>query len=188
MKIYFVVISMKEVYIILSHSGTIISKIIKIYTRARYSHVSLGFGPELNEFFSFGRKHITTPLRGGFIIEGKNRGLFQKFKKAKCKIYKVILTDNQFEIMRSYINEFLKAQHKYKYNYLGIFTTMIGLKLNRPYYYFCSQFVAEVLYKSKVWNFNKDFSLIRPKDFEQIKNATLIFEGRVCDYSIFNTF
>lgn len=173
---------MKEIYIILSHSGTIISKIIKIYTRARYSHVSIGFDPDLNEFYSFGRKKIDTPIGGGFIIEGKNRGLFRKLKNARCKVYKVMLTDEQYVTLRECINEFIRFQDTYKYNYLGILTTMFGLKLKRSHHYFCSQFVAEVLHKGKVWHCEKDFSLITPKDFEQIKNATLIYEGRVCDY------
>lgn len=38
---------MKKVYIILTHTGTVLSKIIKKYTKDEFSHVSIALDKEL---------------------------------------------------------------------------------------------------------------------------------------------
>lgn len=44
---------MKKIYIILTHTGTLLSKIIKMYTKDEYSHVSISLDSELEEMYSF---------------------------------------------------------------------------------------------------------------------------------------
>ena len=46
---------MKKIYIILTHTGTILSKIIKKYTKDEFSHVSISLDVDLKEMYSFGR-------------------------------------------------------------------------------------------------------------------------------------
>ena len=41
--------SNKKVYIVLTYTGTILSKIIKYYTKAEYCHVSLSLDEDLNK-------------------------------------------------------------------------------------------------------------------------------------------
>lgn len=177
---------MKEIYIIMSHSGTIISNIIKFYTRANYSHVSIGLDKSLTEFYSFGRKNPASPIGGGFVREGINQGIYKLYKNAKCKVYNLTLTDEKYEQLKQAIYDFVERQNSFKYNYVGIFTIMFGFKFNRKNYYFCSQFVSEILHVNQIIEFNKDFSLIKPQDFEKVKDAKLIFEGKVADYPRYN--
>ena len=42
---------MQKVYIVLTHTGTLLSNLIKLYTKNDYSHVSLAFDQELNEMY-----------------------------------------------------------------------------------------------------------------------------------------
>ena len=42
----------KRIYILLSHSGSLFSKAINIYTKAPYTHVSIAFDKNLNELYS----------------------------------------------------------------------------------------------------------------------------------------
>ena len=44
---------MKKIYIVLTHSGTALSKIIKGFTKDEFSHVSISLDKELNEMYSF---------------------------------------------------------------------------------------------------------------------------------------
>jgi len=46
---------MQKIYIVLTHTGTLLSNLIKLYTKNDYSHVSLAFDEDLNEMYSFGR-------------------------------------------------------------------------------------------------------------------------------------
>ena len=54
----------KQIYILLSHSGSILSKLINIYTRKSYTHVSLGLDKDLKELYSFGRLRPYNPVLG----------------------------------------------------------------------------------------------------------------------------
>ncbi|MGE5613354.1 MAG: hypothetical protein ACM3XR_03020 [Bacillota bacterium] len=72
---------MKSVYLVMTATGTWVSKCIKIYTKSRYNHVSLCLDPGMNEFYSFGRKIRWFPLIGGFIIEHKRHRSFQGIRR-----------------------------------------------------------------------------------------------------------
>ena len=48
---------MKEIYLILTYTGTIPSKMIKMYTKYTYSHVSLSLDKDLSEMYSFARRN-----------------------------------------------------------------------------------------------------------------------------------
>lgn len=46
---------MKKIYIILTFTGTALSRIIKFATKVEFAHVSIALDEELNEMYSFGR-------------------------------------------------------------------------------------------------------------------------------------
>lgn len=52
----------KKIYIILTYSGTILSRLIKVYTREKYCHVSVALDENLNEMYSFGRLNLIIHL------------------------------------------------------------------------------------------------------------------------------
>lgn len=41
---------MKKIYLILTHTGTILSKIIRTYTKDEFTHVSISLDNELRRF------------------------------------------------------------------------------------------------------------------------------------------
>lgn len=49
----------KNIYIVLTQTGTLLSRIIKFLTQGQYNHASIGFDEELNYMYSFGRKMHT---------------------------------------------------------------------------------------------------------------------------------
>jgi len=73
----------KKIYIVLTYTGTILSKVIRVYTRAEYCHVSLSLDKRLRKMYSFGRLNPYNPFIGGFVHEGINVGTFKRFKKKK---------------------------------------------------------------------------------------------------------
>ena len=80
---------------ILTYSGTVLGKLIKMYTRSDYSHVSLSLDEKLTKMYSFGRLNAYNPFIGGFVHEGVNIGTFKRFKKTKAIIYSLDLTEEQ---------------------------------------------------------------------------------------------
>ena len=77
---------MKKVYIVLTHTGTTLSKIIKSYTKDEFSHVSISLDEKLNEMYSFGRLHPYNPFWAGFVHEAINKGTFKRFSNTKARI------------------------------------------------------------------------------------------------------
>lgn len=49
------------IYILLTHSGSLLSKCINIYTKEPYTHVSIALDTNLKELYSFGRLNPTIP-------------------------------------------------------------------------------------------------------------------------------
>jgi hypothetical protein len=173
-----------KIIILLTNTGTILSRIIKIYTREPYSHVSIGFDVELNKLYSFGRIYPRNPLIGGFIIENVNNGLYSIFTDTICAVYTLEVTEAQYIRMRQVVNEFDKEKTKYKYNFLGLLGIATSIPIERENAYFCSQFAATVLEKSGIEIFNKQPELITPYDFRISKHLKLIYTGKLLDYNL----
>ena len=51
----------RSIYILLTNTGTLFTRVIQTYTRAPYNHASISFDRELTELYSFGRKHPSNP-------------------------------------------------------------------------------------------------------------------------------
>lgn len=169
----------KDIYIILSDTGSLLSKTIKLYTKAPYNHTSIGFDVKLNELYSFGRKNPNNPLFAGFVKENITHDFF---RNAKCCIYKITINYNQYLLIKQMLEDFKTKEKRYKYNLIGLLGVMFNYPVKRNYHYFCSQFVATLLHKSGTCIFYKDTGLVKPSDFHCIKNATLIYEGTFIDY------
>ena len=82
----------RKIYIVLTYTGTILSKIIRVYTKAEFCHVSLSLDKRLNKMYSFGRLNPYNPFIGGFVHEGINIGTFKRFKNTKAEIYEIEVT------------------------------------------------------------------------------------------------
>ena len=169
----------KYIYIILSQTGTKISRTIKFFTHAPYNHASISSDKELSEMYSFSRFHINRPLPAGFFSENRFKGVFSVYNFIPCEIYRIEVTDKQYNDYSKLIDHFRKNTKLYSYNLLGLITIPFGIPLRRRTRFVCSQFVAYALTKCKIAKFNKDFSLITPEDFRHIENSELIYCGDI---------
>ena len=175
---------MKKIYIVLTHTGTILSKIVRFYTRKKYSHVSIGLDLNLNELYSFGRLNPNNPYKGGFVKEEINKGIFAKFKNTDGAVYSVTITEEQYNTIKEEIEKFKIEKNKYKFNILGLFLVCIRIKYQRKNHFYCAEFVKYLLEKA----FNKKLlpEIITPMDFLKLENTNLIYEGKINNYNIEN--
>ena len=58
---------MKSIYILLTRSDTVLSRIVHLFTAARYTHVSIAFDGELQTVYSSSRKNGRTLFPAGSI-------------------------------------------------------------------------------------------------------------------------
>ena len=68
---------MKKIYVILLHTNTIPSKLVRFFTRYKYSHAAISLSRNCDILYSFGRKKIDSIFNGGFVIQ-KNKMIFLK--------------------------------------------------------------------------------------------------------------
>ncbi|MBO0995413.1 hypothetical protein [Bacillus sp. SD088] len=169
----------KKVYILLSDTGTLFTRLIKLYTKKPYNHASIAFDPNLIEVYSFGRKHPFNPFKAGFVKEDLH-GKF--FKQARCSIYCCTISDVELEKMNHYINRIAAHAEIYRYNLIGLFAVALNKPIKRKNAFFCSQFVATVLLKSNTIKFDKPISLITPHDLQESPRFELTYQGRLADF------
>lgn len=173
----------KNLVILLTNTGTLPSRIIKIYTRKAYTHVSIGFDLTLSELYSFGRKKLNNPFFGGFVVENCREGLYAKFPDTNCAVYTLEVNPEIYNKARKIINRFLLGKEKYKYNFLGLVGTIINIPISRDSHFFCSQFVATVLEKSGISLFQKPAALVTPYDFMKSDRLKLLYTGKLSRYA-----
>ena len=169
----------KTFYIILTDTGTFLNRMIKLYTRKPYNHVSISLGDSLQEVYSFGRKRQRNPFIGGFVKENMDAGIF---KHGRCAIYSCKATEQEMIKMRDFIHTIEKDKHLYHYNFLGLLAIALNRKIQREHAYFCSQFIATVLQEGGITNFEKPLSFVTPYDLIDTLNIDLLYEGTLAEF------
>lgn len=171
---------MKQVYIVLTHTGTTLSSIVRFYTKKKYTHVSIGLDSNLNELYSFGRLNPYNPFKGGFVHEELNKGTFARFRNTIGAVYSLKVTEEQYKSIVDIIENVKLNKKKYKFNILGLFLVSINKKHQKKNKFYCAEFVKYILETS----FNKRFlpEIIKPMDFVSLDNMELKYEGLFSKY------
>ena len=164
----------KCIYVLLTDTGTLFTRMIKMVTRAPLNHASIAFDEHLSEVYSFGRKNPGNPFIGGFVKEDMMGKLFVS---ASCALYCYRVSDQTYEHMQAYIQQIEREKQSYKYNLLGLFGLLLNIKYERKHAYFCSQFVAAVFEENGFVIAGKPSSMVRPGDFTGVPEFSLVYEG-----------
>ncbi len=172
---------MKKIYIILSHTGTVLSNIIKSYTKDEFSHISIALDADLTQMYSFGRLNPYNPFWGGFVHEELNKGTFKRFKKTRANVYSFFVEDEQYEKIKQRINYFNTNKEKYRFNVIGLFFVSINKQVRRKNSFYCAEFVRHVLRFSGVPT-NHLPAIIRPENFKDIEGLHLEYQGLLKKY------
>lgn len=172
---------MKKIYIVLTYTGSVLSNIVKFYTKKKYSHVSIGLDSELNELYSFGRLNPYNPYRGGFIREGINKGTFKRFSNTIGAVYSLKIEDEQYQKIVEIIENVKDNREKYKFNIIGLFLVSVNKKYKKENSFYCAEFIKYLLETS----FNKKLlpDIVKPMDFLELENMKLVYEGLFRKYS-----
>lgn len=171
---------MKKIYIVLTHTRAVLSRIIKAFTKDEFSHVSIALDSELKEMYSFGRLYPNNPFIGGFVHEYINKGTFKRFYKTKAKIYSLDVTLEQYEDVKRNIQIIQAQKDKYQFNILGLFAVSINKKVNKEYSFYCAEFVKYVMEQAGIKTNLPE--IVRPEDFKNIPNLQEIYIGYLRKY------
>lgn len=172
---------MKKIYIILTHTGTNLSKLVKTYTKDEFSHVSIALDLKLEQMYSFGRLHPYNPFWAGFVHEAIDKGTFKRFYSTKAKVFALSITNHQYEIVKNTIYQVEQEKEQYTFNILGLFGAGFGKKIKWKNSFYCAEFVKYVLDQAEI---NTGLpEVVKPEDFKGIENLQEIYSGFLRKYN-----
>ena len=168
---------MKIIYILLTRSGTLLSKLVYAVTGASYTHASMAFDEELNCLYSSTRKNGYTMFPAGPSKEYLNKGVFRLRGDAPCALYALEVTDDAYVRARRRAEHMMARGELYRFNTLGLILCALHIRWQRRRHYFCSQFVSEVLEKSGAMELPKDSTLMHPNDYTRLEELRCVYKG-----------
>lgn len=166
----------RDIFLLLTRSGSFFSRVIHTATKEEYTHVSIGVFNSY-EFYSFARRHTRLPLPAGFVKERLDSGLLAKSTTAPCALYRLTVPEKSYRSISRRIKKMLRKQRAFHYSILGTFFCFFGKSYRRENKYFCSQFVAETLENSGAVKLERLPELYHPVDLMSIPQLELCFKG-----------
>lgn len=174
---------MEKIYIVLTHTGTVLSRTIKIFTNNTYTHVSISLDENMEEMYSFGRLNPYNPFIAGFVKEGIHIGTFKRFKNTKTSIFSLEIKEDEYKKLEEILSKFIENKKIYKFNFLGLVLAGINKRYKRKNKFYCSEFVRDVLEKSQIKQ-NEISNILKPEDFKNLSSLQLEYEGLLRMYKL----
>lgn len=173
----------REIYIVISQTGTILSRILKGITKAEYNHASLSLDRGLHTMYSFGRLHAYNPWIGGFVMESPHWGTFKRFQDTEAIVLSVPVTQTQYEELENFLQQMYSEKRKYHYNYLGVMLALFSIVYQQENYYYCSEFVRDTLDRFAVIEAHKFERIVKPENFLSVCGENVVFSGKLQNYA-----
>ena len=171
-----------HVYIVISQTGTLLSRFLKLVTKAEYNHASISLVPDLNTMYSFGRKNPYNPFWAGFVTESAAFGTFKRFSKTRIMVLDIAVSEEQYQAIERRIQIMLALKKHYHYNYLGLWLAGLRICYRRKRCFYCSEFVKDLLEKQNIKGARQLNSIVQPIHFLSLPTAQQIYTGLLQDY------
>lgn len=171
-----------HLYVMLSMTGTPLSRAIRFTTKDPYSHCSISLDDKLHEMYSFGRLIKYTMIFAGLVHEIPDRNVYRIYEHTLCAIYEVDVTEEQYKEAKDFLRRLWNKRKYLSYNTPGLVLARFNRYPSIPNSYYCSQFVALVLQHVGVDFTTKNYRAVRPNDFRNSPKLKLVYEGELRDY------
>lgn len=173
---------MKTIYLVLSETGSFPSRFIRFFTGDAYTHVSLSLNRELTEMYTFGRKYLYSVYPGGYIKERIHERIYKRFKNTRIAVLEIPVDEGTYVNIQSKVRNMYERKEEYRYSYLGVFLANFNKNKKRKNYYYCSEFIYELLKEFDILVDGESDAVIRPNDFLNAGVGTLIYNGLMREY------
>ena len=172
-----------SIYVVISKTGTLLCRMIGLFSGGEYNHASLSLDESLKLMYSFGRVNAYNPVVGGFVKESPFFGTFKRFHGTEVIVYKIPVTQHQRLAVEACLHEMYRKRNHYAYNFLGLLVAAFGVYWQRENHYYCSEFVRDVLGWYSVLDAQVYRGIVKPEDFAAIPGAQVIYCGNLQQYA-----
>jgi len=170
---------MKKVYILLSKNRTVFSRAMSMVVADEFTHAAISLDREMTQLFSFARRYEHIIIPAGLVHEDLDSGVYGRNPDAPCAVLELQVTDAAYaEIVRR-IYSMMRYAGEYRFSILGVLLCKFDISMKRDGYYFCSQFVADVLTSSGALTLPKPPPLMHPVDFCRIPSLRMVYYGEL---------
>ncbi len=166
----------KYLYIVLTRTNTVMSKLIQILKNDKYTHAAISLDKNLEQMYSFGRKYTFNPFVGRFKKEDIGAGIYKLSPTVPSVIIEVQVSNEQYEKAKELLGQFISNSHLYKYNYIGILHNLFKKSLCYKNRFLCSEFVYHILNKSGIVDFQMSRNLVRPINLLDV-DGKIVYKG-----------
>ena len=166
-----------EIYVVLTDTKTLFSRLSKVVTRQPYNHVSLALDEDFSELYTFALTTGNSSL-GGFKVETR-----QELEGMRYLAYKVSVTKHDWTRISNHIKSMVENPLGTTYNRFGLINLIFDLdvfKNSDKSRAICSEFVANLLSDSgaefiegKKNHMLKPYDLLKNKRLEFFKRGVL---------------
>ncbi len=170
---------MKSLYIILTRSETVLSRMVYLLTRDTYTHASLAFDEALDTLYTSSRKNGRTLFPAGPCREYLHAGYLGRHPHIPCAVYELRVSDEIYSCAVQEAALIMDNADEYHFNIIGLLLCRFDIPYHRKRHFFCSQFVGEVLNRSKAVRMPKAISLMRPSDYMSLPGLKCRFTGSI---------
>ena len=174
----------KNIYLVISHSGTLVSNIVRLLTGDKYSHVSISLDDSLLKMYSFGRRKPYNPLIGRFVCQSRYSGIFKRFSKTVVEVIRLEVPAKTYYDIKRELEDMYVRRNEYKYNYLGLFLAAIGRTRVKENRFYCSEFMHYLFDKHGIQGYKNDNKIKKPVHFLNIEGGENIYAGKLTDYPV----
>lgn len=173
----------KTIYVVASQTGTILSRLLKVITRAPYNHASISLEDDLSVMYSFGRRRAYNPFIGGFVAESARWGTFLRFPETNAAVVSIDVDDEVYAEMERYLAAMYSNRKSYSYNYLGLGLAAFNVPFKSENRFYCSEFVRHMLLNFGVVDKSGLGEITHPKDFLELPSANMVYRGLLREFS-----
>ncbi|MBQ8687370.1 MAG: hypothetical protein IJ512_02325 [Ruminococcus sp.] len=168
---------MKTIYVLLTRSTTILSRIVHLITADTYTHVSISFETSLQPMYSSSRKNGKTLFPAGPCTEDFFSGYLKEHPDIPCALYRLQVSDEAYLAAKEEVCRIISNAERYHFNILGLIFCRLNISLRRKSHFFCSQFVSEILHRSRALKLPKEPVLMRPGDYMELPELHCLYRG-----------
>lgn len=174
--------SQKNIYVVVSQTGTILSHVLRLLTGARYNHASILFDKQFDDMYSFGRLHPYNPFRGGYVKESPYFGTLKRFSNTEAVVISFSVEEDTYNGMLAEARKMYDEKDKYSYNYMGLLAAGIGKVIESKKRYYCSEYVRYILKSHGVIASDELAGIIKPVGFLSLAHGETVYKGRLKDF------
>lgn len=163
------------IYVVLTYTGTKFGKMIKYYTKSKYTHSAISLDSFMNRLYTFNMN------RNGFTIED----IKSYNQDGSVVVYALFTTKENIRKLKAKIDYYIANIKNTSYSILNLAGIMMNKSIEFTNDMICSQFVDSMLKSLNIDITHKKSGLVTPNDLyigSKAKTFYKVYEGKIKNY------